>query len=305
MKRLLLPVFAISALVLGSCSTQKVAQQGGDDVYFTEAKAKEVTFAVRQERQEERSYRTDEQLYGGGDYATDRYYDDYNYDYGYASRISRFYGRSSWRSAYYDSWYAYGYYPWYTYRYDPFYYDPWYYRPGVSVWVGLGTYPRYGWYDNNYWGYYGSPYASNYWGPYSYYNVYPGTGYYGGYYSSGRNNPNYRPRPSRGGSDVYGPSNRGTIITGGQPRNSSNGRTSSTDEANRPTSRPRPSGPDYNSPRSTPSTSSTRESQPSTRAERPAPAERSAPAPAPSNSGGSSGGGGGDNSRSRPSRGGN
>ncbi|WP_207532220.1 hypothetical protein [Desertivirga arenae] len=309
MKKLLLPVFAISALLLGSCSTQKIAQQQSneDDVYFTEAKAKEVTFAVREERREEKSYRTDEQLYGGGNYADDRYdnsyYDDYNYDYGYASRLNRFYGRSPWRSNYYDSWYAYSYNPWYTYRYDPFFYDPWYYRGGISLSLGFGAYPRwggYGYYDNFYMGYYGAPYASNYWGPYSYYNVYPG------YVYNRRSNPNYGPRPTRGGSDVYRSSGRGTIITGGQPRSSTNGNGRTSSSGEEPSyRRPRPSGPDYNTQRERqPSTSSTRETQPQTRTERPAPVERSAPAPS-SYGGGNSSSGGGNNSGSRPSRGGN
>ena len=183
MKSLLLTTFAASILVLGSCSSTRLAQnQEDDDVYNTVAKAKEVKAPVYQTQdnsREERSYRTDEQLYGGENYQEDAYYDDYDYDYGYASRLNRFYGRSPWRTNYFDSWYAYSYNPWYTYRYDPFYYDPWYYRPGISVSVGFGSYPRYGgcWgcFDNGY--YYGYPYYDRYWGPYSYYNVYPGYGY--------------------------------------------------------------------------------------------------------------------------------
>ena len=204
MKNLLLPVLAASALLLGACSSQKLAQDSSDDdVYFTSAKAKEIPVPVasNSQPQKEKSYKTDEQLYGGGNYTDQDYYDDYNYDYGYASRLNRFYGRSPWRSAYYDSWYSYGYYPWYTYRYDPFFYDPWYYSPGTSIWVGIGSYPRYGWHDNYYWRYYGSYYNSPYWGPYSYNNVYPGYyggGYYGGSNRHNNNNRNYRARPDMG-----------------------------------------------------------------------------------------------------------
>ena len=50
MKKILLPVFAGSALLLNSCSTTQLAQQAGsDDVYYTEAKAKVITPVTKAE----------------------------------------------------------------------------------------------------------------------------------------------------------------------------------------------------------------------------------------------------------------
>ena len=339
MKKLILPALAASALLLGACSTTQLAQQSNaeDDVYFTKAKAREVPNPVvstentqnTQNTRNERTYRTDEQLYGGGNY-TDEYYSDYNYDYGYASRLNRFYDRSPWRSGYYDPWYSYSYMPWYTYRYDPFFYDPWYYSPGTSVWIGVGVYPRYGWYDNYYWGFYGSPYSSRYWGPYSYYNVYPGYyggGYYGGGYYGGVNqlpnrrrpnytDPNYRSRPGSG-SDGYTRAPR-TVGTDGQGRVMNGG--SRGERWGNANSRPAPSS--ETSGRNSGRTSSTapsrterssNEGSGSSRAARPERVEQSRPSretysppassgPSRSSGGSSSGGGGGSSRSSRPSR---
>lgn len=345
MKKFLLPVLAVPALLLSACSTTQLAGQAeaNDDVYYTEVRAKEIPPVVARtepEAAQEKSYRTDEQLYRDDDYSNDRYSnnrynDDYYYDY--SSRINRFYYNSPWRP-YYDWGYSYGYNPWYTY--DPFFYDPWLFRPGVSLWVNYG-YPR-SWMYNNY-GYYGAGFNNGFWGPYSYYNTYPGYGYGGGYYSDNNrrfNSPNYRPRPNRGGSETYRPSNGGgTVVTGGQPRGSSNGGTIVTGgQARSPREGDRVSrdnSPDSDTrvsrtrrPDSAParegrtSTSNEAPAPTRTRTERPAPAprERYTPPPStresysppPSNSGsGSSSGGGGRSSggssggSGRPSRGGN
>jgi hypothetical protein len=203
MKKFLLPVFAVSALLLSSCSTQQLARQAqsDDDVYYTEAKAKviEVPVARTAETTREKTFRTDEQLYRDNNNTSDWYYDDYSY----STRLNRFYYNSPFRP-YYDYRYSYGYNPWYTYSYDPFFYDPWFYRPGVSVWVG-----NYGsrYYNYNYYGHYGSRYDNGFWGPYSYYNMYPGYGYgynNGRYYGNsggvGFDNPSPgRARPNREG----------------------------------------------------------------------------------------------------------
>lgn len=243
MKRLLLPALASVSLLLGACSTNRLAQVStNDDVYYSQAKAKEVEYPQKNEQ----SYRTNEQLYGGGDYADDNV--DYDYDYGYASRLNRFYYASPWRT-YYDSWYSYSYDPWYSYRYDP-----WFYGSGLSLSFGFG----YPYYTNYYspWGYYGygNPYYGNYWGPVSYYGGYPygygyGGGYYGGGIASGRNN---RSRPNMGtGNPNYGKdrsgarpadrsygSGRGSVSRpeGYSTRPTTDGRTSSGT-----TQRPRPS----------------------------------------------------------------
>ena len=323
MKNLLLPVLAASALLLGACSSQKLAQDSSDDdVYFTSAKAKEipVPVATNSQPQKEKSYKTDEQLYGGGNYTDQDYYDDYNYDYGYASRLNRFYGRSPWRSAYYDSWYSYGYYPWYTYRYDPFFYDPWYYSPGTSIWVGIGSYPRYGWYDNYYWRYYGSYYNSPYWGPYSYNNVYPG--YYGGRYSAPNKrrpnytDPNYNGRSNgnvyNNGPRTIGTDRNGRVISGtsrGERWDNENQRTSSSPSrgtgrvSESPSRGERPSGcsnSDYGTSRSARPQRSEPVYQPSPSTQSSSPSRGGS-----SDGGGGNSGGGGSSRSARPSRGGN
>jgi hypothetical protein len=183
---------SLALLALGACSTSQLAQQNvdNDDVYGSVVKAKEMP------QPQEKSYRTDEELYGGNDYS------DEEYEGEYASRIDRFYYNRPWRS-FYDSYYSYRYDPWFDYYgYNSFY------RPGFSISLGWGS----PWlYDNYYWGFYGSPYYSRYWGPYSYYNSYP-YGYGGGYYGyyPGRLSPSrdYRARPNR-------ETNLGRGITGG------------------------------------------------------------------------------------------
>jgi len=207
---------AAFAVMLASCSTTQLAQQStatDDDVYSTQAKAKEVNYAPVADR----NYRTDEQLYGGNDYSDGDYSDniDYDYDYGYASRINRFQYGSGYRP-YYDNFYSFGYNPWYSYGYDPFFYDPWAFRPGYSMWFGFGTFG--GSWGYNPWGY-GNPYAyGNYWGPVSYGGFrYPGYGYGygGGYYgnvSARRNNP--RPYLGSGNPDAVRGTARGTRADG-------------------------------------------------------------------------------------------
>lgn len=321
MKKFIIPAIAASAFMLYSCSTTQLASQAdSDDVYNTTATARVIQPRVAPAQtaddiatSDDRTYRTDEQLYGGGNY-TDRDYED-NYRYGYASRINRFYYNSPWRT-YYD-YYGSNYYPWYSYQYDPFFYDPWAYRPGL--WVGINSFPR-GIFGYNY-GYYGYS-GYGYMGPYSYYNTYPGYrygygngGYFGGYNAS-------NPRPNRGGNDAYRPINRGTIITGGQARTSTNSSGNRVNrDNNQPSStntRPRPNDPNsQSSRREAGTTSSTRPAQ----TERPARVQREAPparttretyTPPPSDnsgssrsSGGNSGSSGGSNSGGgRPSRGG-
>src|SRR5690606_38787173 len=213
-RKLTLGLTAFALLAMGACSTTQLAQQANnDDVYFTEAKAKEIpAYTAKEDRQP--NYRTDEQLYGGEDHA----YDDYSDRGEYAARIDRFYYNSPWRG-YYDSWYSYD--PWYDFGWG---FNSWY-RPGFSISLGWGS-PWY--YGNFYWGgYYGYPYYSRYWGPVSYYNYYPGYGYYGyPYYNYPvYTNKNYRSRPSREttigrGNSIYNPGN----VSGGA-RTSTSGNT--------------------------------------------------------------------------------
>lgn len=309
MKRNLLPALATAILLLGACSTNKLAQQSTtDDVYYSQAKAKEVDYTS----QGSPNYRTDEQLYGGGDYRNDDDY-DYDFDYGYAARLNRFYYGSPYRS-YYDSWYTYSYDPWYSSWYSPYgYYDSWAYSPGVSLWLGLGNFGGSMW-GYNPWGYYGYGYPSyygNYWGPISYYGY---GGYYGGattirttrskpYLGSG--NPNYgRDRSvggmtSRTGMGIGYPSSIGTRSSRptGSAAPSTSGRTSSTPAGrnSEPVSRPsRPSRAER--PSYEPDRTRTQRAYPSYNP----PSQSSSPR----SSGGSYGGGNsGGGSSSRPSRG--
>lgn len=301
---------AAFAVILGSCSTTQLAQQStapDDDVYSTQAKAKEVTYAPVAER----NYRTDEQLYGGNDYSDSDYEEniDYDFDYGYASRINRFQYGSGYRP-YYDNFYSYGYSPWYGYGYDPFFMDPWAFRPGYSMWFGLGTFG--GSWGYNPWGY-GNAYGyGNYWGPVSYGGFgYPryGYGYGGGYYggvAARSNNP--RPYLGSGNPNAVRDGDRGTravgrangaIYTPGRGRTSANGtysrptRPSSgttrpgTATQSRPTRVERPAREPYVD--RTPSTQSTRPTY-----------DGGSSSSGRSSGGGSSSGGGGN---SRPSRG--
>jgi len=208
MRKLIIPAMAAFAVVLGSCSTTQLAQQStalNDDVYGTQAKAKEVTYAPVAER----NYRTDEQLYGGNDYSEGDYEEniDYDFDYGYASRINRFQYGSGYRP-YYDNFYSFGYSPWYGYGYDPFFMDPWAFRPGYSMWFGFGTFG--GSWGYNPWGYGNRFGYGNYWGPVSYGGFgYPGYGYgYGGGYYGGVAARRSNPRP------YLGSGNPGAITNG-------------------------------------------------------------------------------------------
>ncbi|HEY1008802.1 MAG TPA: hypothetical protein VGE58_01750 [Daejeonella sp.] len=200
-----------SILIMGSCVTsQQTAQvDQNDDVYYSEARAREKAEVIAQVAPEEdpkSDYVTDEELYGDGDYA---------------QRIYRFRNYAPWRG-YYNNIYSYGYYGnMYSSYYDP-YYNPYsfYGGPGINLAIGING----GYYNYNPWRYYGYYYPGSFMGPYSYYNPYGigfGSGYYGnnGYYGGGYGvgrpgytSPNYRPRPTRG-SDALPVDRRG--ITGG------------------------------------------------------------------------------------------
>ena len=200
-----------TALLLAACSaSNKVVQlqdkDYNDDVYFSEAKAKEEVIIAKTEepkKEAEKTYRTDEELYGGRNYSDNDYYDDY-YDSSYINRINRFYHYSPW-----NRYYSYNFNPWYDY----YGYNDWY-SPGLSLYIGINPWR----YNNAY--VYGYPYASRYWGPISYNNYFPGYGYggNGGGYYSGIKDPNYRPRPVRGAENIGGISGIGTIRRDAQGR---------------------------------------------------------------------------------------
>lgn len=322
MKRLLPSFAAVAILLLGACSTNKLAQQNEqvDDAYYTEAQAREQREyrAQAEEKRSEPDYVTDEELYGDEDYDyNDRDYADRNY----SARIYRFRNYSPWRS-YHDTWY--------DYRYDPYYSSfnsyNYYNRPAFGINIGFGGYSGYNYY--NPWRYYGSNYYGNYWGPYSYYNTYNpyySNGFYGnygnGYYGIGRPvivNPNYRTRPNRETDNVRsgaypgnnggrigtspnrperGATNNGTIDRSSQPSRTGTSRPSRTgtptQERSGATSRP------ASAPTETRSSRPQRESSPPPRIES-RPAERPSSPPPSSTPQRSS-----DQGSSRPSRTGN
>lgn len=139
----------------------------------------------------------------GDEYYEDDYYDDY--DYCYSNRIRRFHRRSF----FYD-------------YYDPFFYDGFYYNPGITVYISSGyynpwryrRYRRYDpWYGTYYGGYYGG-YNRGYYNGYNdgFYDGYYGNGYYGydnyygynNYYNNGRYYYNNRYDAKHGRTRYYG-----------------------------------------------------------------------------------------------------
>jgi hypothetical protein len=318
MKTKLTYLLAISSLlIMGSCATSKqTAQQvdQNDDVYYSEAKAKEKAEVIAQAKPEDSrksDYVTDEELYR----------DAYGNNGDYAQRIYRFRNYTPWRG-YYNNIYGYnygnmynGYYGnMYSSYYDP-YYSPYsfYGGPGINLAVDING----GFFNYNPWRYYGYNYTSNFWGPYSYYNSYGigfggyGNGFYGGGYGVSRpayTSPNYRPRPTRGSNGlpvdpgaVNGGNAGGVIRNGNNPNviQSGGGRAGRYDGA---TSTAPPSG------NSRPVTTQPRPERVSQQPQRSSQPERVNSAPPSNNNGGggrsdgggsSSGGGGG----GRPSRG--
>lgn len=207
-------LFALpSILILGACATNKTAMQAdqNDDVYYSVAQAKEYE-VVQVIPKEKRSadYVTDEELYGDG------YSRNYGYETDYTSRFYRFRNYSP-SLGYYNSLYGYNYDPYFN---NSFY--PYSYYGSQNIYIGIDR----GYYNYNPWRYYGYNYGSNFWGPYSYYNTWNPYGYGGGYYGGNYNrgyyggvynnpnytSPNYRPRPSRTGDNIY--TDRGSV-TGG------------------------------------------------------------------------------------------
>ncbi len=258
-------------LVLGSCATSKqTAQQvdQNDDVYYSEARAKEEVVVAQAKSDERKSdYVTSDELYR----------DAYGNNGDYAQRIYRFRNYTPWRG-YYNNIYGYNYGSLYNYGnvynnyygnmyssyYDP-YYNPYsfYGGPGINLAVGING----GFFNYNPWRYYGHNYNSNFWGPYSYYNPYGigfggygNNGYYGGGYGVGRpvyTSPNYRPRPTRGsdglpidpgavnggnpGGIIRNGKNPNVIQSGGSRAGRYDGATSTSPSSGRPaTTAPRP-----------------------------------------------------------------
>jgi hypothetical protein len=192
LNQLFTSMLAVTAIVVTSCSTPRVAQQGAtnDDVYNSNAQAKVyVPAPVRTAQPATQEYQEDD-YYG----TSDPYY-----DMDYSSRINRFSYGSPWRS-YYDP---------YFYGYNDFYGG----FGGFGIGLGWGSLysPFYG-YNN--WGY--NNWGFNNWGYGNYYGGgflgggFLGGGYYGGGYYTGRttNVPNYKARPYIGRENGVG-TNRG------------------------------------------------------------------------------------------------
>jgi hypothetical protein len=223
MKKKILPLLAIPfILFVGSCASTKTAQvvDQDDDVYYTEAKAKEYAprTYVQNDYKTENDYVTDENLYGD-------VRDDYGYYNDYTSRFNRF-GTFAPSLGYYNSLYG--------YNYDPFFNNLYFpnsflgmgsYNLGFGMGLGMG----FGGFNYNPWRPFGFNYGfgfnngfgSNFWGPYSFYNPLNsyafgyGNGYYGGafgglYSSPAFNTPNYRARPGRSSDNLT--IDRGSVI---------------------------------------------------------------------------------------------
>ncbi|MEJ5995317.1 hypothetical protein WG904_12900 [Pedobacter sp. Du54] len=296
-------MLAVSALLVTSCSTSKLAKNNAiqDDVYNTTAQAKEYKEAAPVEQIAQTDQRTDD-YYG----TSDPYY-----DMDYATRINRFYYANPWRT-YYDGYYG----------YSPFGFNN-FYSPFYGNAFGWND----GYYNNfynsyNYWGYYGAPYYNNYWGLYSYYNPYLwGGGYYGGgggYYGNIgggiRNSANYGPRPTRGSENGINRAN-GSSYTGGS--NGIGDRVSSAGsraERYNPTNGSTAGRPSGTTTSSTPTRSTERDSRPTRSNDAPSrptytPPVQSSPPPSSSSSGSRGGSSGSSSSGSssgggRPTRGG-
>ena len=201
-------LLAVTAIVVTSCSTPRVAQTGAanDDVYNSTAQAKVfVPAPVRAVQPTTEQYQEDD-YYG----TSDPYY-----DMDYSSRINRFAYGSAWRS-YYDP---------YFYGYNDFY-------GGFGGGFGWGSLysPFYG-YNNwgfNNWGFnnwgYGNYYGGGYLGGY-YGGGFLGGGYYGGggYYTGRTTNvPDYKARPYLGRENGVG-TNRGNMARSTTRRSDVNG----------------------------------------------------------------------------------
>ncbi|RZK68009.1 MAG: hypothetical protein EOO92_23735, partial [Pedobacter sp.] len=190
--RLLTSILAVTAIVVTSCSTPKLAQQSvdNDDVYNSNAQARVYTPSpikpLQQTAQQNNQQYEEDDYYG----TSDPYY-----DMDYSSRINRFSYGTPWRS-----------------YYDPFFYNDWYspYSLGFNDFYGGGfgwghlsspfwSYSNFGFGFNNFgWGFnnfgwgFNNFYGGGLWG-----GGFLGGGYYGGGYYTGRttNVPNYAARP--------------------------------------------------------------------------------------------------------------
>jgi len=208
-----LHAFILIAAGLSSCMSTKTAQTTvpEDDVYYSNAKAKEIVVAEQVVREEKQAsdYVTEEELYGDT-------YGNYGYT-DYTSRINRFRGYHP-SLSYYNSIYGYNYDPFFSPSFFPYSYFG---SPGINIGIGINS----GFYSYNPWRYYGYNYGSSFMGPYSFYNPYNyygfgagnfyggnyNRGYYSGIYSSPAfTSPNYRARPSRAGDNI--PMERGAVI---------------------------------------------------------------------------------------------
>lgn len=198
-----------SLLVMGSCATSNQTVQQvdqNDDVYYSEARAKERAVVIVQAKPEEirrSEYVTEDELYG----------DAYSQDY--ALRINRFRNYAPWRG-YYNNMYGspygnmFGFGNGFNNFHDPFGSPFGFYGgPGVNISLGFNNGFNNGFYNYNPWRFYGYHYPGNFMGPYSYYNPFGmgfgggfgNNGFYGGGMGIGRAvniSPNYRPRPVRG-----------------------------------------------------------------------------------------------------------
>jgi hypothetical protein len=324
-------LFAVAALFLGACATgYKVAEitnqkDYNDDVYFSDVSAREeIAIARAVSKPTEKTYRTEEELYGGNNYG------DYPYNRdSYSDRIRRFYYYDSpffnnsfyslnpWSNNYGVHDYGYNNYGFNNYGFNNFGFNSYsfnnfnnWFSPGLNLYIGVN--PWKSTYNAPFW-MYGYPYSNRYWGPVSYNNYYPGYGGYGG--NGGRfinprptvQDPNYRPRPMRSAENIGGVPIMGTIRTDSQGRTMTS---TSRGEANERTNSTGSNGRISNTPPAEERVRPARAEQVRPAIERETPSRTSIQSEPrqsfPSGGGGGSGNtGGGSESRERPSRLGN
>ncbi|WP_017258343.1 hypothetical protein [Pedobacter arcticus] len=228
-------IFAVVTASLASCSTERLATQNADDVYFKDVEAIPATYASVPEKSYKEGNYSDRNGYDrNDDYYYDRYENTSRFD------IDNWRNNYSWRDYYYMD----------RYSYDPFF--------GPSSYLGFNNFYGNGWgfslgyntpfynynmpfYNTSYFNYYGSFYGNSpYWGIYSYYNPGYYGNYYGGYYGGGYyGNPYYgsgyygttrtlKPRPSGSNDNMRGADRNSRIPMPNErvtrPSSSDNGR---------------------------------------------------------------------------------
>lgn len=197
-------IFVLS--ILAACSSSKFTlnTQIDDNVYVSNARAKEGQPYIRQIVEESQAHNVEEKVLSDSDYDINNFTDPYLDDISYTARIARFRNYSPWRN-YFD--------PWFDFGYDPFFYnnnfynDRFFFRTMPSWSLNLNFGPTYFWNDPFYspWLFRSRFFRFNYWDMYSFYRPFPYPNFFGGQFGNPwldpffQINPRFnRPRPNRG-----------------------------------------------------------------------------------------------------------